>query len=229
METATDQTTAHDLNGTFDITPTIDEIIELKAARALDERALRTIFFEARTANGFVDRPVPRDLLERAMEIALLGPTSANSLPLRVVFVETPDAKERLRPAMAPNNLDKTMAAPVTAIIATDLKFYDQFPRTFPERGEMFKGMFGGLPAEARRGMAWDNAILQMGYFIIALRSVGLDAGPMAGFERLIVDAAFFPDGQFVSQYVINIGYGDDKKVFPRLPRFNVDEIARFA
>ncbi len=229
METPPTKTKPVDLNGTFDITPTIDEIIELKAARALDERALRTIFLEARTANGFVDRPVPRDLLERAVEIALLGPTSANSLPLRVVFVEAPDAKERLRPAMAPNNLDKTMAAPVTAIIATDLKFYDQFPRTFPERGEMFKGMFGGFHAEARRGMAWDNAILQMGYFIIALRSVGLDAGPMAGFERSIVDAAFFPDGQFVSQYVINIGYGDDKKVFPRLPRFNVDEIARFA
>jgi 3-hydroxypropanoate dehydrogenase len=208
--------------------PTVDEIVELKSARSLDDRALRTIFFEARTANGFVDRPVPRDLLARAVEIALLGPTSANSLPLRIVFVETPEAKERLRPAMAPTNLDKTMATPVNAIIATDLKFYDQFPRTFPERGEMFKGVFGGLPPEARRGMAWDNAMLQMGYFIIALRSVGLDAGPMAGFERSIVDAAFFPDGQFVSQYVINIGYGDDTKVFPRLPRFNVDEIARF-
>jgi 3-hydroxypropanoate dehydrogenase len=209
--------------------PSVDEIVELKSGRSLDERALRTIFFEARTANGFVDRPVPRDLLERAVEIALLGPTSANSLPLRVVFVETPEAKERLRPAMAPTNLDKTMAAPVNAIIATDLKFYDQFPRTFPERGEMFKGLFGGFPPDAQRAMAWDNALLQMGYFIIALRSVGLDAGPMAGFERPIVDAAFFPDGQFVSQYVINIGYGDDSKVFPRLPRFNVDEIARFA
>jgi 3-hydroxypropanoate dehydrogenase len=92
----------------------------------------------------------------------------------------------------------------------------------------MFKGLFGGFPPDAQRAMAWDNALLQMGYFIIALRSVGLDAGPMAGFERPIVDAAFFPDGQFVSQYVINIGYGDDSKVFPRLPRFNVDEIARF-
>ena len=218
-----------DLNGAFDVPPTIDDIIELKAARALDDRALRTIFFEARTANGFVDRPVPHDLLARAVEIALMGPTSANSLPLRIVFVETPEAKERLRPAMAATNLAKTMAAPVTAIIATDLKFYDQFPRTFPERADMLKGLFGGLPGEAQRGMAWDNALLQMGYFIIALRSVGLDAGPMAGFERSIVDAAFFPDGQFVSQYVINIGYGDDAKIFQRLPRFNVDEIARFA
>jgi len=209
--------------------PTADEIVELKSARSLDDRALRTIFFEARTANGFLDRPVPRDLIERAVDIALLGPTSANSLPLRIVFVETPEAKERLRPAMSAANLEKTMAAPLTAIIATDLKFYDHFTRTFPERAEMFKSLFGGFPAEARRGMAWDNAVLQMGYFIIALRSVGLDAGPMAGFERSIVDAAFFPDGQFASQYVINIGYGDDTKVFPRLPRFNVDEIARFA
>jgi 3-hydroxypropanoate dehydrogenase len=216
-------------NGNFGVPPTIEEIVELKSARSLDDRALRTIFFEARTANGFVDRPVPHELLERALEIALMGPTSANSLPLRVVFVETPEAKERLRPAMSPTNLDKTMAAPVTAIIAADLKFYDQFPRTFPERGEMFKGLFSGQPAEARRGTAWDNALLQMGYFIIALRSVGLDAGPMAGFDRAIVDAAFFPDGQFVSQYVMNIGYGDDTKVFPRLPRFNVDEMARFA
>lgn len=228
METLPTKTSPVDLNGTFDVPPTVDEIVALKAARALDENALRTIFFEARTANGFVDCPVPRDLLVRAVEIALMGPTSANSLPLRIVFVETPEAKERLRPAMAATNLAKTMAAPVTAIIATDLKFYDQFPRTFPERAEMFKGRFGGLPAEAQRGMAWDNALLQMGYFIIALRSVGLDVGPMAGFERSIVDAAFFPDGQFVSQYVMNIGYGDDTKVFPRLPRFNVEEIARF-
>lgn len=92
----------------------------------------------------------------------------------------------------------------------------------------MFKGLFGGLPDAPRRAMAWDNAILQMGYFIIALRSVGLDAGPMAGFDRAVVDAAFFPDGKFASQYVMNLGYGDDTKVFPRLPRFNVDEVARF-
>jgi 3-hydroxypropanoate dehydrogenase len=218
-----------DLNGTFDVPPTIDEFVELKSARSLDDRALGTIFFEARTASGFVDRPLPRDLLARAVNIALMGPTSANSLPLRIVFVETAEAKERLRPAMAPTNLQKTMAAPVTAIIAADLTFYDKFPRTFPERGEMFKDLFGGYPPDARRGMAWDNALLQMGYFIIALRAVGLDVAPMAGFERTVVDAAFFPDGQFVSQYLINIGYGDDVNVYPRLPRFNVDEIADFA
>jgi 3-hydroxypropanoate dehydrogenase len=121
------------------------------------------------------------------------------------------------------------MAAPVTAIIATDLKFYEQFPRTFPDRGEMLKGTLAAMEPAAQRGFAWDNAVLQMAYFIVALRSLGLDTGPMAGFDRKIVDEVFFPDCNWASQYLINIGYGDDSKLFPRLPRFNVDEIARFA
>jgi 3-hydroxypropanoate dehydrogenase len=210
-------------------TPTADEIIEIKAGRSLDERALETVFTAARTANGFLDRKIPHELLDRALELALLGPTSANMLPMRVVFVESAEAKEKLKPALNEGNRDKTMAAPVTAIMATDLKFFEHFPRLFPERGEMFKGMFGGLPPEIQRGQAWDNAVLQMAYFIIALRSLGLDAGPMAGFERPIVDAAFFPDGRFVSQYLINIGYGDDTKVWPRLPRFEAHDIAQYA
>jgi 3-hydroxypropanoate dehydrogenase len=210
-------------------TPNSEEIIELKAGRALDERALETIFTAARTANGFIDRKIPHQLLDRALELALLGPTSANMLPMRVVFVESAEAKEKLKPALNEGNRDKTMAAPVTAIMATDLKFFEHFPRLFPERGEMFKGMFGELPPEIQRGQAWDNAVLQMAYFIIALRSVGLDSGPMAGFERPIVDAAFFPDGRFVSQYLINIGYGDDTKVWPRLPRFEAHDIALYA
>jgi 3-hydroxypropanoate dehydrogenase len=211
------------------VTPTTDEIVDLKAARELDEAALRTIFLEARTANGFLDYPVHRELLARAVELTLLGPTSANGLPLRLVFVESAEAKEKLRPSLSPGNLDKTMAAPVTAIVATDLKFYEQFPRTFPDRGEMLKGMLAAMEPAAQRAFAWDNAVLQMAYFIVALRSLGLDTGPMAGFDRKIVDEAFFPDGNWASQYLINIGYGDDSKLFPRLPRFNVDEIARFA
>jgi 3-hydroxypropanoate dehydrogenase len=174
-------------------TPTIDEIVELKTGRSLDERALRTIFSEARTANGFIDRPVSRELLARAVDLSLLGPTSANTLPLRVVFVDTAEGKERLRPALMEANVAKTMSAPVTAIIATDLEFYNELPRTFPERAEMFKGIFLGMPAEARRAAAWDNALLQMGYFIIAARSLGLDAGPMGGFDRPTVDKTFSP------------------------------------
>jgi 3-hydroxypropanoate dehydrogenase len=208
--------------------PTPEEIIERKATRALNERALQTIFTEARTANGFVDRKIPHELLARALELALLGPTSANMLPMRVVFVESAEAKAKLKPAMNEGNRDKTMAAPVTAIIGADLKFFEYFPRLFPERGEIFKGLFGGFPADVQRNNAWDNALLQMGYFIIALRSVGLDAGPMAGFERPIVDAAFFPDGRFVAQYLINIGYGDDTKVWPRLPRFEAHDISQY-
>jgi 3-hydroxypropanoate dehydrogenase len=209
-------------------TPNSEEIIELKSGRALNERALQTVFTEARTANGFIDRKIPHELLARALELALLGPTSANMLPLRVVFVESAEGKEKLKPSLNEGNRDKTMAAPATAIIAADLKFFEHFPRLFPERGEMFKGLFGGLPAEIQRSSAWDNAVLQMGYFIIALRAVGLDAGPMAGFERPIVDAAFFPDGRFVSQYLINIGYGDDTKVWPRLPRFEAHDISQY-
>ncbi len=209
--------------------PTLDEIVGLKSARALDERALGAIFLEARTANGFHDRPVPRDVLDRALEIALLGPTSANTLPLRVVFVQTPEAKERLKPALLPGNVEKTMGAPVTAIIAADLQFFEFLPRNLPGRGEKFQELFAGMEAPAQRAVAWDNAVLQMGYFIIAARAVGLDAGPMGGFDRALVDAAFFPDGRFVSIYLINLGYGDDTKTTPRLPRFAVEEIARYA
>ena len=209
-------------------TPSPEEIIELKSGRALNERALETIFTEARTANAFMDRKITHQLLDRALELALLGPTSANMLPMRVVFVESAEAKGKLKPALNEGNRDKTIAAPVTAIIAADLKFFEHFPRLFPERGEMFRGMFGGFPAEIQRSTAWDNAVLQMAYFIIALRSVGLDTGPMAGFERPVVDAAFFPEGRFVSQYLINIGYGDDTKVWPRLPRFEAHDIAEY-
>jgi 3-hydroxypropanoate dehydrogenase len=209
-------------------TPSLEEIIERKKERALNVRALETVFTEARTANGFIDQKISHQLLDRALELALLGPTSANMLPMRVVFVESAEAKEQLKPALNEGNLAKTMAAPVTAIMAADLNFFEHFPRLFPERGEMLKGTFGGFAPDIRRGMAWDNAILQMAYFIIALRSLGLDAGPMAGFQRPIVDAAFFPEGRFVSQYLINIGYGDDTKVFPRLPRFEAHDIAQY-
>lgn len=208
--------------------PSLDELIDRKAARGLDEWALRSIFLEARTANGFLDRPVPRELLAQAVELSLLGPTSANALPMRLVFVTSPEAKERLRPSLSPGNLEKTIAAPTTAIVATDLSFHERFSRTFPDRAEMLRNTFAAMEPGQQRGVAWDNAVLQMGYFIVALRSLGLDAGPMAGFDRAIVDAAFFPDGRFASQYLINIGYGDDAKLFPRLPRFNVDEIASF-
>jgi 3-hydroxypropanoate dehydrogenase len=208
--------------------PTTEQAVALKLSRALDETALRAVFTEARTANGFLPAPVPREALAAIVELAELGPTSANALPMRLVFVESPEAKERLRPAMSPGNLDKTMAAPVTAIVACDTKFYENFPRTFPQRPEM-KDRFASPESATMAGQfAWDNAILQCAYVIIAARSHGLDAGPMGGFDRAVVDKEFFPDARFKSIYLINLGYGDDSKTFPRLPRLPVEEIATF-
>ena len=209
--------------------PTSDGMADGRLAPVLDEGGLARIFVEARTVNAFLDRAIPRPLLDRALELALLGPTSGNSLPLRIVFVESPAAKAKLEPALSENNRAKTMAAPVTAIVATDLRFFEHFPRLFPERGEMLKTKFAGMPESAQRSAAWDSALLQMAYFIIALRAVGLDAGPMAGFERSVVDEAFFPEGRFQSQYLINIGYGDYAKVTPRLPRFAPADVVQYA
>jgi 3-hydroxypropanoate dehydrogenase len=208
--------------------PTLAQTIELKKQRAVDEHALRTLFLEARTANGFLDAPVSRELLERVVEISELGPTSANSLPVRYVFVQSPEAKERLKPCVGPSNLAKTMAAPATAIVAADLKFYENFPRTFPTRPEMRDRMAAPDQVATVREFARDNALLQMGYFTLAARALGLDCGPMAGFDRAKTDAEFFPDGRLISIFLINIGYGDDTKYFPRLPRLEPAEIAEF-
>lgn len=207
--------------------PSVEQIIALKKSRIVDEHCLRTIFLEARTANGFLDVPVPRAVFERAVEIAEIGPTSANSLPGRYVFVQSPEAKERLRPCVGPGNLAKTMAAPATVIFAADLKFYENFPRTFPTRPEMRERMAADA-LEKVREFARDNALLQMAYFMIAARGLGLDCGPMAGFDRAKTDAEFFPDGRFISIFLINLGYGDDTKFFPRLPRLEPAEIATF-
>ena len=209
-------------------TPSIDEIIELKSTRALDERALRTLFLEARTANGFLPRPVPHRLIERIFELAELGPTSANTLPLRILFVETPEAKARLIPTLLPANVEKTASAPVTAIFAADTKFFEHIPRLFPQAPQ-FKDFFAGEDkAEAATQFALTNATLQGAYFMLAARALGLDVGPMGGFDKAALDAAFFSDGAFKSLWLANLGYGDDTKVFPRNPRFGFDEVARF-
>jgi 3-hydroxypropanoate dehydrogenase len=211
-----------------DTAPTLEQAIALKQGRAIDEQALRTLFEEARTANGFLDAPVSRELIERAIDIAELGPTSANTLPIRYVIVQSPEGKEKLRPAVGPTNWDKTLKAPATAIVAADLKFYENIKRTFPTRPEMAEKFAAPEAAEMSKMFARDNALLQMGYFILALRALGLDAGPMGGFDRAVTDAAFFPDGRFISLFLINIGYADDSKSFPRLPRLPASEIATF-
>lgn len=189
----------------------------------LDNGALDQLYHKARTHNAFLDKEVPDALLKEAVELTVQGPTAANTLPFRVIFVRSAEAKERLKPTLSEGNLAKTMAAPVTAILAYDRKFYDHLPRLFPHADA--KAWFTGNEAFAD-ATAHTNGTLQAGYFILALRALGLDAGPMAGFDNAKVDAEFFPDGQFKSNILVNIGYGDHEKLFPRSPRFAPDEVA---
>jgi 3-hydroxypropanoate dehydrogenase len=153
-----------------------------------------------------------------------MGPTSANQSPLRVLFLRSQAAKERLRPALAPGNLDKTMSAPVVAITAYDEQFYEHLPFLMPHRD--MRSYFASDPALAARS-AFQNGTLQVAYLIIALRAVGLDTGPMTGFDNAKVDSEFFPEGHVKSNVLINIGYGDHEKLFPRSPRFSFDQMAR--
>jgi 3-hydroxypropanoate dehydrogenase len=192
-------------------------------ASVLDDSALDQLFRMARTHNGWRPIGVPDTLLKEAVELAKMGPTSANASPLRIVFVRSPEAKLRLKPALMPANVDKTMAAPVTAITAHDTQFYELLPRLFPHADA--KAWFVGNEAFAN-DTAYKNGTLQVAYFIMALRALGLDTGPMTGFDNAAVDAAFFPGGQVKSNVLINIGYGDTEKLFPRSPRLAFDEIA---
>jgi 3-hydroxypropanoate dehydrogenase len=182
------------------------------------------LFTEARTHNVFLDRPVPDALLSEAIDLAKMGPTAANQQPLRVVFLRSKDAKERLRLAMAPGNVEKTMAAPVVAITGYDLEFYDHLPFLMPHVDA--KSWFSGNAELAARSAA-QSGTLQVGYFILALRALGLDAGPMGGFDPAKVEAEFFPGGKIKANVVINIGYGDDAKLCPRSPRLSFDQMAK--
>ena len=192
--------------------------------KTIEASSLTQIFTEARTHNVFLDRPVSDELLKKAVELAKMGPTSANQSPLRVLFLRSPEAKERLRPALAPGNLDKTMSAPVVAITAYDEEFYEHLPFLMPHVDA--KAWFSGDPVKAARS-AFQNGTLQVAYLIIALRAVGLDTGPMTGFDNAKVDAEFFSEGHVKSNVLINIGYGDHEKLFPRSPRFSFDQIAK--
>jgi len=193
---------------------------------AVSDAALDQIFREARTHNFWRDKPVPEALLREAVDLAKMGPTSANTLPARFVFVRSPEAKAKLKPALMEANVEKTMAAPVTAIVAHDNNFFAHAPRLFPHAD--IRPWFNGNKEFAER-TAFQNGSLQAAYLILALRSLGLDTGPMTGFNNAAVDEAFFPNSDVKSNILINIGYGDATKVFPRSPRFAFDEIARIA
>ena len=189
----------------------------------LGGEALGQLFTDARTHGAFVDRAVPDALLREALDLAKMGPTAANQQPLRVVFLRSRAAKERLRPAMAPGQRRQDDGRPVVAIAGYDLEFYEHLPYLTPQRD--FKSLFAGNPELAAKSAA-QSGTLQVGYFILALRALGLDAGPMGGFDAAKVEAEFFPEGKIKANVIINIGFGDDGKLFPRNPRLTFDQMA---
>jgi 3-hydroxypropanoate dehydrogenase len=190
----------------------------------LPPEAMEKLFTAARTHNGWLDRDVPDSLLELAVDYAKWGPTSANCSPMRIVFVRSPEAKARLAPAMSPGNLEKTMAAPATAVMGYDLDFYERLPHLYPAADA--RSWFAGNEALIEE-TAFRNGTLQAGYFILALRAVGLDAGPMSGFDKAKVDAQFFSGTRIKANFLINIGFGEAGKLYPRGPRFAFEEIAQ--
>ncbi len=190
----------------------------------LDDRSLDIIFRDAHTHSAWLDQPVSDALLQQVYDLMKWAPTSANSSPARIVFVRSAAAKQRLLPAMSPGNVEKTRAAPVTAIIAHDTEFYEKLPKLFPQADA--RSWFAGNQALIDT-TAFRNGTLQGAYLIIAARALGLDAGPMSGFDNAKVDQEFFPGGRVKSNFVINLGYGDHAKLFPRNPRLAFSEAAQ--
>jgi 3-hydroxypropanoate dehydrogenase len=191
----------------------------------LTDDALRTLFLDARTHNGWDGRPVSDAELRQVFDVMKLAPTSANCSPARFLFLRSQAAKDKLKPALLSGNVDKTMAAPVVAIVGFDLRFFEHLPRLFPHN-QTAKSWFTGNDALIHT-TAFRNGTLQGAYFILAARALGLDCGAMSGFDNAKVDAAFFPDGTVKSNFLINIGHGDPSKLFERSPRFGFDEICQ--
>jgi 3-hydroxypropanoate dehydrogenase len=188
----------------------------------LTAESLDILFLKARTHRAWLPKLVSDDLLRELYDLMKWGPTSANCCPVRILFLRTSEAKQRLRPTLSPGNVDQTMKAPVTAVIAHDLKFYDQLPKLSPHNPAV-RDVFANSP-EIAAATAFRNGSLQGGYFILAARSVGLDCGPMSGFDNAKLDAEFFPAGNVKSNFLCNLGYGDPSKLFPRAPRLDFDE-----
>jgi 3-hydroxypropanoate dehydrogenase len=193
----------------------------------LSEAALDQLFFEARTFNKFQPRTIDDATLRRLVDLMKWAPTSMNSQPARILFVRSAEAKAKLKPALMGGNVDKTMAAPVTAIVAYDNEFHDNLPTQFPALPGA-RDMFAGN-ANLRETTAFRNSSLQGGYLIMAARALGLAAGAMSGFDNAQVDAAFFADGKWKSNFLVNLGYGDASGNWPRGPRLPFDAVARIA
>jgi 3-hydroxypropanoate dehydrogenase len=192
--------------------------------KKVSAECLDQLFLKARTHWVWRPEPVPLELLKELYNVARFGPTSANSSPARFVFLTTPESKERLRPALSPTNVEKTMTAPVTVIVAWDTEFHEKLPQLFPARD--MRSIFAGNAALIHE-TAFRNGTLQGAYFMIAARGLGLDCGPMSGFDQSKVNAEFFPDGKWKTNFLCNIGYGDPSKLFPRNPRLSFDEACR--
>jgi len=189
--------------------------------------ALDTLFRRARTHTVWQDKPVSDELLKQVYELAKWGPTSANCCPMRVVFVRSKEGKEKLKPFLDAGNVDKTMSAPATAIIAYDMEFYEQLPKLAPHNPAT-RGWFAGKPQKII-DTAFRNGSLQGAYFMLAARAVGLDCGPMSGFSNTKLDEAFFAGTPWKSNFLCNLGYGDPAKLHPRAPRLAFDEACKLA
>ena len=184
----------------------------------LDDAALNLLFTQARTHSAWLPRAIESGVLERLYELAKMGPTSANCSPARFVFVQSADAKARLKPTLLASNVDKTMSAPVTVIIGSDQAFYERLPELFPHADA--KSWFVGNQALIEE-TAFRNSSLQAAYLMFAARALGLDCGPMSGFDQAKVDAEFFAGTTIKSNFLINLGYGDAAGLFPRSPRLS--------
>ena len=190
----------------------------------LDAAALAQLFHDARTHNNWQTRDVPDALLHQLVDTLKMGPTSANCSPARIVFVKSAETKARLKPHLGEGNVAKTMAAPVTAIIGHDLAFYEHLPKLFPHANA--RVWFAGKPDHIA-ATAFRNGSLQGAYLILAARALGLDCGPMSGFDNASVDTEFFAGTEIKSNFLCNLGYGDPAGLFPRSPRFSFDEMAK--
>jgi 3-hydroxypropanoate dehydrogenase len=191
-------------------------------SKVLSDESFDILFREARTHSAWLDKPVDDALLGKVYDLAKMGPTSANMCLLRIVFVKSKGAKEKLKPALDQGNVAKTMAAPVTAIVGMDIHFYEKLPKLFPHVDA--KAWFKDLPDNVLEYIALRNSSLQGAYFMLAARGLGLDCGPMSGFDNAKVDAAFFAGTTVKSNFLCNLGYGDQSKLHPRLPRLAFEE-----
>ncbi|MBB3331669.1 3-hydroxypropanoate dehydrogenase [Halomonas campaniensis] len=189
----------------------------------IDNSAVETLFTKARTHNVWQDRDVSDETLHELYHLMHFGPTSMNCQPTRILFLRSQEAKERLKPALLPGNQEKTMKAPVVAVLGFDTEFHEHLPRMFSHNKDA-KSLFEGKP-DFIHTTAFRNSSIQGGYFILAARALGLDAGPMSGFNNAAVDEAFFPDGKVKSNFLCNLGYGDAEALFPRQERFAFEEI----